>query len=159
MKSLTQAGVVATAMIAVSLIVAWGVMAGVLGTDVPTRAMMAVNSLLLAYYGNAIPKAVLRSAASRAGRRFAGWVFVLAGLSSAALWAFAPLDIAAGAAVTIIAGAVVLAFGYCLLARRMTAAQLTVGRYLLRHELRARADQPAVARVAAAESSIAPRCV
>lgn len=113
MKSITQAGLVATAMIAVSLAVAWGVMAGQLGADVPTRAMMAINSLLLAYYGNAIPKAVLRSAASRAGRRFAGWVFVIAGLTSAALWTLAPLDIAASAAITIIAGAVVLAFGYC----------------------------------------------
>lgn len=122
MKSITQAGIVATAMIAVSLAVAWGVMAGQLGADVPTRAMMAVNSLLLAYYGNAIPKAVLRSAASRASRRFAGWVFVLAGLISAALWAFAPLDIAAGAAITVIASAVVLAFGYCFLSRSRTAA-------------------------------------
>lgn len=121
MKAITQASIVATAMIAVSLAVAWGVMAGHLGADVPTRVMMAVNSLLLAYYGNAIPKAVLRSAGSRASRRFAGWVFVLAGLSSAALWAFAPFDIAAGAAMTVTAGAVILAFGYCLVSRQKSA--------------------------------------
>ena len=121
MNKITQAGMVATAMIAVSLAVAWGVMAGQLGADAPTRTMMAVNSLLLACYGNAIPKAVLRSAASRTGRRFAGWVFVLAGLISAALWAFAPLDIATPAALTVTAGSAVLAFGYCFLSRGRTA--------------------------------------
>lgn len=118
MKSITQAGIIATAMIAASIVVAWGVMDGSFGADAPVRAMMVFNSLLLAYYGNAIPKAVLRTSVARAGRRFAGRVFVLGGLVSAALWAFAPLDIATPLAMTVTAGSAILAFGYCLLVRR-----------------------------------------
>ena len=47
MKSITQAGLVATAMIAVSLAAAWGVMTGVLGHDAPVRVMMVFNALIL----------------------------------------------------------------------------------------------------------------
>jgi len=113
MKSITQAGMVATAMIAVSIAAAWGVMTGALGAGTPVRVMMVFNALILAYYGNAIPKAVLRTPIARAVRRFAGWVFVLGGLISAALWAFAPLDIATPAAMTVTAGSAILALGYC----------------------------------------------
>ena len=121
MKSITQAGLVATAMIAVSLAAAWGVMTGVLGHDAPVRLMMVFNALLLAYYGNAIPKAVLRTPVARNARRFAGWVFVLGGLISAALWAFAPLDIATPIALAVTAGSAILAIGYCRLSRPNTA--------------------------------------
>ncbi len=122
MKTITQAGLVATAMIAASIIAAWGVMTGALGADSPVRIMMVFNALILAYYGNAIPKAVLRTPVARAARRFAGWVFVLGGLISAALWAFAPLDIATPAAIAVTAGSAILAFGYCFLSRSRTAA-------------------------------------
>lgn len=122
MKSITQAGLVATAMIAVSLAAAWGVMTGVLGHDAPVRVMMVFNALILAYYGNAIPKAVLRTPVARTARRFAGWVFVLGGLISAALWAFAPLDIATPIALAVTAGSAILAIGYCRLRRTNSAA-------------------------------------
>ncbi len=122
MKSIAQAGLVATAMIAVSLAAAWGVMTGVLGADAPVRLMMVFNALLLAYYGNAIPKAVLRTPVARNARRFAGWVFVLGGLISAALWAFAPLDTATPIALAVTAGSAILAIGYCRLSRTKTAA-------------------------------------
>lgn len=122
MKSITQAGIVATAMILVSLAAAWGVMTGALGHDAPIRVMMVFNALLMAYYGNAIPKAVLRTPVARSGRRFAGWVFVLGGLISTALWAFAPLDIATPIALAVTAGSAVLALGYCRLSRTTSAA-------------------------------------
>lgn len=122
MNSITQGAVVATAMIIVSLIAAWGVMTGVLGPDTPVRVMMILNALLMAYYGNAIPKAVLRTPVARNARRFAGWVFVLGGLISAALWAFAPMDIATPAALTVTAGSAILAIGYCRLTRSKPAA-------------------------------------
>lgn len=121
MNTITQGLAVAIAMIAAALAVSWGAHKGLLGADASFRGLMVANALLLAYYGNAIPKAVLRSAALRAGRRFAGWVFVLAGLISAALWAFAPLDVATPAAISVIAAAIVLASGYCFLSRSKTA--------------------------------------
>ena len=121
MTKIAQSLAIAAAMLAVSFAIASGVMVGTLGADVPVRAMMIVNALLLAYYGNAIPKAVLPTATARAAKRFAGWVFVLAGLSSAALWSLAPIDIATPASLAIIASAVALAFGYCLVNRTTTA--------------------------------------
>jgi uncharacterized membrane protein len=122
MNSITHSGLVAAAMIAVSLAAAWGVMTGVLGADAPIRLMMVANALLLAYYGNAIPKAVLRTPVARSARRFAGWVFVLGGLISAALWAFAPLDFATPIALTVTAGSAILALGYCRWNRSTTVA-------------------------------------
>ncbi|MEQ1819184.1 MAG: hypothetical protein ABL871_11295 [Terricaulis sp.] len=122
MKTMKQSALVATAMIAVSIAAAWGVISDALGADTPVRVMMVFNALLLAYYGNAIPKAVLRTPVARAARRFAGWVFVFGGLISAGLWAFAPLDIATPAALTVTAGSAVLAFGYCFLSRSNTTA-------------------------------------
>ena len=122
MNSITQSGLVAAAMIIISLVAAWGVMTGVLGPDTPVRVMMVLNALLLAYYGNAIPKAVLRTPVARSGRRFAGWVFVLGGLISAALWAFAPMDIATPAALAVTAASAILAIGYCRLIRSKPAA-------------------------------------
>ena len=69
MKTIKQSALVATAMIAVSIAAAWGVMTDALGADTPVRVMMVFNALLLAYYGNAIPKAVLRTSVARAARR------------------------------------------------------------------------------------------
>jgi hypothetical protein len=110
MKTITEAGIVATTMIAVSIAAAWGVMSDILGADTPVRIMMI------------FPKAVLRTPVARASRRFAGWVFVLGGLVSAALWAFAPLAIATPAAMTVTAGSAILAIGFCFLTRRGIAA-------------------------------------
>lgn len=121
MNIITKSGLIAAGWIALSLAVAWALTAGWLDADSTIRITMVANALLLAYYGNAIPKAVLRTPIARSGRRFAGWVFVLGGLISAALWAFAPLDIATPIALAVTAGSAILAIGYCRLSRAKTA--------------------------------------
>jgi hypothetical protein len=116
-KQLAQSAILAAFLIAISLALAWAARAGAVPGDWPTRITMILSTLMIAYYGNAIPKMILRSAAARNARRFAGWAFVLAGFAAAALWAVAPLDIATPASIAIVGGAVLLVFGYCLLAR------------------------------------------
>jgi uncharacterized membrane protein len=82
---------------------------------------MILSMLMIAYYGNTIPKVIAREAAARRALRLAGWAFVLAGLASAALWAFAPLDAATPVSIALVGGAVVLAFGSCLRVARQKA--------------------------------------
>ncbi len=76
---------------------------GVVAGDLPTRLTMILSTLIVAYYGNAVP--------------FAGWTFVIAGLVSAAAWTVAPIDLATPLSIGMIGGAVLLVFGQCLLSR------------------------------------------
>jgi hypothetical protein len=66
--------------------------------SVVSRVFGVATGLVLAYYGNAIPKrsACVNPVSDSAARRqrllrFSGWAFTLAGLFYAAIWAFAPL--------------------------------------------------------------------
>jgi hypothetical protein len=91
-KSIWQSVVLAAFLIAISLAAAWSARVGTIPGDWPTRITMILSMLMIAYYGNTIPKVIAREAAARRALRLAGWAFVLAGIASAALWAFAPLD-------------------------------------------------------------------
>lgn len=116
-SNLAQSAVLALGLIAISLSLAWAGRAGYVDGDWPTRITMILSTLMIAYFGNMIPKAIKRTANARAASRLTGWAFVLAGLAATALWAFAPLDLAMPASIAIIGATVVLVFGYCLLAR------------------------------------------
>lgn len=120
--SLTQSAVLALGLMAISLGLAWAGRAGYVAGDWPTRITMILSTLMIAYFGNMIPKAIKRTANARAASRLTGWAFVLAGLVATALWAFAPLDLAMPASIAIIGATVVLVFGYCLISRTSTNA-------------------------------------
>jgi hypothetical protein len=95
---------------------------GLISPDGGTRGSMVIFSLIIAYYGNVIPKVIVRSERALAARRFAGWAFAMSGLASAALWIAAPRDIATTASIALIGSAIVLVFGYCLISRRRAAS-------------------------------------
>lgn len=116
-NSITHSLGLAIAMIALSLALVWAAKAGAVDGDLPTRISMVIAGLVIAFYGNAIPKMVLRSAQARAARRLAGWAFVLSGFVCAALWAMAPLDVAMPVSIAMIASTLVLVFGVCILTR------------------------------------------
>lgn len=95
---------------------------GVVSTETPARGAMVLTGILLAVYGNVIPKSVSRlSAKGESLERVTGWATVLAGITYAAIWAFAPIEIAAVASM----GAVVIGFvsvvGYCAWLRSIPA--------------------------------------
>ena len=79
--------------------------------DAVTRIVLGATGLMVAWYGNRMPKAVVSGAAARQVNRVAGWSMALSGLAYAGLVAFAPLSVAvvggcgaimAGMAVTIV---------------------------------------------------------
>jgi uncharacterized membrane protein len=92
--------------------------AHLLDADGATRGIQVVMGLTLAYMGNFMPKAVRRrNPTLQAGRaqsalRVGGWAFVLAGLSYAAIGAFAPLDSGETLSMAIVAAATVFTIGY-----------------------------------------------
>jgi hypothetical protein len=122
MKSKTTEGVVlAASLIALSLGLAWAGRAGIIGPDMPTRISMGVYGLFIAYYGNAIPKVLLRSERAIMARRFAGWAFVLSGLATTAIWIAMPASFAVDASMVLIGSTVLLVAAICLLSRTSKA--------------------------------------
>jgi len=119
--NITEGLVLATGLIAISLGLAWAGKAGMIGADLPTRITMAISALFIAYYGNSIPKVLLRSERAIMARRLSGWAFVLAGLATAVLWFVMPVDQATGATFVIVGGTVLLVAAICLLSRTSKA--------------------------------------
>ena len=111
----------AAGLIALSLALAWAGRTGLIGPDQPTRISMAAYGLFIAYYGNAIPKVLMRSERAIAARRFAGWAFVLCGIATSALWITFPSGAAANASMILIGGTVVLVGVICLMTRKTPA--------------------------------------
>src|SRR5579872_1839031 len=70
---------------------------GYIGRDPVTRLVMGVIGLWIAWYGNQMPKAMVRvpvPASAGQARRVASWSMVLSGLLYAGMWAFAPIPVA-----------------------------------------------------------------
>lgn len=95
----------------------------IISQDMVIRTV-AMNGLMIAYYGNRAPKTAPHNAVAQRIARFSGWSFVLSGIVYAGFWAFAPIDLA------VIVGCGVLLIGmiatmiYCY---RLRAAIKTVG--------------------------------
>ena len=87
---------------------------GYVDSDTVTRVVIGMNGLMIAWFGNRMPKTFVPSARARQARRVAAWSLVLSGLVYAALWAFAPIQLAViGGSGAVIAG-IAVTFGYCL---------------------------------------------
>ncbi len=95
---------------------------GYIDADTMLRIVIALNGLLVAFYGNRIPKAFVPNANARKAKRFAGWALVLSGLTYTGLWIFAPIPLAQAVGTGAIAGAIILTFLYCLALRTPPAA-------------------------------------
>ncbi|CAN7196386.1 hypothetical protein LJR016_000467 [Devosia sp. LjRoot16] len=79
-----------------------------------TKRVVAMNGLVIAYYGNRAPKAIAPSALARQVARFSGWVLALSGLVYAGFWAFAPLPLAMTIGTGGLAAGVIMVIGYCI---------------------------------------------
>jgi len=88
---------------------------GVISQDTTVRVLMATIGLVVAWQSNAVPKSLpVRSARSQAYKRLSGWAFVLSGLAFTAVWAFAPMDVAATLSMAPMLIAMVTVFVVCL---------------------------------------------
>ncbi len=87
---------------------------GYIDHDTTTRIVLGATGLMVASFGNRMPKRMVPNAHARQATRVGGWSLAISGLIYAALWAFAPLNVALiGGCGAIILG-MAITFGYCL---------------------------------------------
>lgn len=95
---------------------------GVITPDTATRIVLAATGLMVAWFGNRMPKTFSPSARARSVTRVGGWSMAISGLIYAVLWAFAPFDIALFAGCGAIIAGIAITTLYCLSLRRTNAA-------------------------------------
>jgi hypothetical protein len=120
-SKVTEGIVISIGLIALSLGLTWAGRSDLIDAELPLRITMAFSGLLIAYYGNSIPKVLLRSERAIMSRRFIGWAFVLAGMTTAAVWLVMPSDEAVGATFLLLGGTVLLVSLICLMSRKPAA--------------------------------------
>jgi hypothetical protein len=87
---------------------------GYIDGETVDRAVFGANGLMIAWFGNRIPKRVAPSAQARRAQRVAGWSMALSGLTYAGVWAFAPIPVATTVGTGAVFAGIAATFGYCL---------------------------------------------
>ncbi len=87
---------------------------GYIETDTAKRVIFGSVGLMVAGFGNRIPKAFVASTQARHAKRVAGWSMVLSGLIYAAMWIFAPIPVATWGGFGAIVAGIAVTMGYCL---------------------------------------------
>ena len=95
---------------------------GYVEADTVHRVIFGSIGLMVAGFGNRIPKAFVASAKARRAQRVAGWSMVLSGLSYAGLWVFAPMPVATWGGFGAILAGIAVTMGYCLSLRSKARA-------------------------------------
>lgn len=90
---------------------------GWIAADVVTRLVMGATGLMVAWFGNRMPKAFVRGQNARKVARLGGWSMAVSGLIYAGAWAFAPIDLAVVLGCGAIVMGILLTAGYCLALR------------------------------------------
>ena len=100
---------------------------GMIGGDVGSRAFMVLIGLVVAAYGNVVPKQLKQPRASaeaemrvQSALRVCGWVMTLAGVVFAGIWMIAPESIAAPVSMLALGAAFLVVMFYSLRACRKT---------------------------------------
>jgi hypothetical protein len=101
-------------MLAVTLGMAVAYKLGYVDHDTFIRVVIGSNGLMMAWYGNRLPKTFLASARAREARRVAAWSQVVSGLVYAGLWMFAPISVAVAGGIAAIVVGFAITIGYCL---------------------------------------------
>ncbi|NEX94451.1 ammonium transporter [Caulobacter sp. 17J65-9] len=109
-------------MLVVALVASYARHHGYVDSDTVTRLVVGLNGLMIAWFGNRIPKTVVPSACARQAQRVAGWSMVLSGLAYAGLWAFAPMQVAITAGCGAVIAGIAVTIGYCLWLRSRAKA-------------------------------------
>jgi hypothetical protein len=90
--------------------------------DTVTRIVLGVTGLMVAWYGNRMPKAFVTNTEARKVTRVGGWSMALSGLVYAGLWAFAPMSVALLIGCGAVLAGIVLTIGYCVSLRAKARA-------------------------------------
>lgn len=86
---------------------------GYIDSDTANRVVFGTNGLMIAWYGNRLPKTVVPHCHALKARRVAAWSMVLSGLLYAGLWAFAPVAVATAVGTLAVFAGVAVTLGYC----------------------------------------------
>jgi hypothetical protein len=100
--------------VVVALIASFLRKSGYLEADTVTRVVIGMTGLMIASFGNRMPKTFVPSAFARQARRVAAWSLVVSGLVYAGLWAFAPIPVAIAGGCAAVALGMAVTFGYCI---------------------------------------------
>jgi len=117
-RPLITALIVAGVLLGAAVLIRTAQHSGVIDADLAGRAMQALIGLMVAFYGNFIPKNLGRARGIESERRLqpvlraSGWSFTLAGLAYAAISLFAPHDTAPVASMLVIAGAIAVTLAF-----------------------------------------------
>jgi hypothetical protein len=89
---------------------------GMIDEETTTRIVMCGIGLMVAWFGNQMPKRFVPEAWARQITRVAGWSMALSGLIYAGLWVFAPVSVAiwGGCGAIIVGMAVTFIYGLSL---------------------------------------------
>ena len=112
----------AGAMIALALGATFAHRQGIIEGDTVIRLVVGVNGLMIAWYGNLLPKAFAPNASVRQIARLGGWSQVLGGLVYAGLWAFAPIPVALAVGSFVVVLGIAVPVVYCLRLRAKAKA-------------------------------------
>lgn len=110
-------------LVALALAASFARQQGYIDGDAVNRIVMGATGLMVAWFGNRMPKAFVASADARKITRVGGWAMALSGLVYAGLWAFAPFDVAlyVGCGAIVAGMAVTIGYGLWLRGRARTA--------------------------------------
>ncbi len=77
------------------------------------RVIFGSIGVMVAVFGNRIPKAFVASVHAQRAKRVAGWSMVLSGIIYASLWTFASIAVAAWVGLITILVGIAVTMGYC----------------------------------------------
>jgi hypothetical protein len=86
---------------------------GFVDAETVTRLVLGANGLMIAWFGNRMPKTFVPQAWARQARRVCAWSMVLSGLIYAGLFAFAPMKLAVAGGVAAVLTGIAVSFFYC----------------------------------------------
>ena len=101
-------------MVALALVMVVARKMGYVDQETVTRVVIGANGLMVAWYGNRLPKTFIANAGAREARRVSAWSQVLSGLAYTGLWAFAPMPVAIAGGIAVILAGFLVTVGYCL---------------------------------------------
>lgn len=98
---------------------------GYIEAETVTRIVMCAIGLMVAWFGNRMPKSFVPNAWARQATRVGGWSMALSGLIYAALWVFAPTQVAVvGGSAAVVLG-ILATISYCLSLRSKARTRST----------------------------------
>ncbi|KQW44953.1 ammonium transporter [Pelomonas sp. Root662] len=86
---------------------------GYVDGDTVKRVVIAMNGLMIAWYGNRMPKRFFPNELARKVSRLGGWCMTVSGLVYVALWAFAPIPVAVAVGSAVVLAGIAAPVAYC----------------------------------------------